>query len=298
MTTVHGRAFEPCSIEQLERYIDELLSVIRSQIPDVESLLVLPTANYPYHPSTGLVTHPDVAVTVAKSLSRVLASAQVSIGITGSSWSTADQVGGFLGYPELLEHSEIDLVHLDDVETRERVTDTGNAERTFEVPKVLEERAVLNVPTLYRSSRIGMMAGMGNLTLGLTTDADSETVIAASSIIDPVLTLLDGTYVYCGTPSRPSFLLSSHDQQALDQVGRALLGLDHDAVPYLGQRSRDPASLLDGIRLESVRSDIRHGHSAIDERGDESDLMARGYRLYARLSGDVLPPKFVKGNHE
>lgn len=290
MTAVIGRAFESLVEDQIDRYVDELLSLYDERVAGSESIVVLPEASYPFHPSTGLVTNPAVAVAAAKSLGRRVEPDRLTVAIAGSSWSPAAQVSVYLGYTDLLADTTVELVHLDEVDARPQPF--GDGEGVLSVPSLLEESVVVNVPTLRRSTELGMVAGLGNLALAMTTDPTPDAVLAAADCVDPAVTLLDGTYVFAGAPSKPTFLLASDDRTALDQVGAALLGLDADGVPYLEEPSADVDSLLEGIRLQSVRSEIKRGNML--QGGDgPSGLMVAGYRLYAHLSGDLLPPQFL-----
>ena len=143
----------------------------------------------------------------------------------------------------------------------------------------------LDAPTL------GLVAGMGNVAWALAADPDPAAVAAAVDAVDPAVTLLDGTYVFGGTPSKPAFLLASDDVVALDRICASLLDVDVGDVPCL-PAGENAAASLDGVRIESLRADIR-GNTTVNASSEPSDVMVAGYRLYSRLSGDLLPPQFL-----
>lgn len=290
MTEVIGRAFGPLAEGEVDGYVDELLWRYEDRLAGSASVVVLPDAFYPYHPTTGLVTNPAVVAAATRSLERLIGPSRLTVAVAGSSWSPAAQVSAALGYPDLLADTRVDVVHLDEASVPpEQAGDDGEA---LSIPSILEESTVVNLPTLRRSAALGMVAGLGNLAQAVTSDPTPDAVLAAADRIETPVTLLDGTYVFDGTPSAPRFLLASDDRVALDRVGAALLGLDADAVPYLDEPTTDAASLLDGFRLRSVRSDVRRG-GTIDRNDGPGGLVTAGYRLYSRISGDLLPPQFL-----
>lgn len=306
MSTVLGRAFGHLSTDRVATHVDELLAAHAESVVDAESLVLLPSAHYPYHPSTGLVTNPTVVAAAATSLDRLVDPDRLTVAIPGSSWADAALVSDSLGYPAALAGTPADLVHLADADARRRVSTDG--ERPLSIHPVLEESVVVTVPTLRRSGSLGLDAGLATLAWAMTTDPDAAAVAAAADLVTPAVTLLDGTYVFDGTPSKPAFLLASDDGVALDLVCAALLEVDADTVPYLAEAAEaagDPAELLEGVRLESIRADVRSrstspaaGTGAGAGTGASGDLVAAGYRLYSRLSGDLLPPQLLGGADE
>jgi len=286
MPAVIGRAFDDPSDAQLGRAVDELLTLHRDRTSGADSVVLLPEAHYPFHPSTGLVTAPTVVRAAVESLSRSIDPGRLTVAIAGSPSSPAPQVAEYLGYPDLLADTVAHLAFLG--ETRQTFDDEGVA-----VPSLLADSLVVTVPTLRRSPAVGLIAGMGTLARALTVTPDAAAIATATSVVSPGVTLLDGSYVFDGTPSKPSFLLASDDAEAVDQVCSELLGLDSDAVPYLDAPPYDPASVLEGVRLRSVKESIRTGARRTDGGSEPNGFVTAGYRLYSRLSGDALPPQFL-----
>jgi uncharacterized protein (DUF362 family) len=277
---------ETVSEDQIRPLVDELLSTHRAQLTGASSVVVLPTAHYPYHPTTGQVTNPAVTEAVALSLSESVDPDRLVVGIGGSAWADAETLPRYLGYTERFRGTGIDVVSLDG-----HGGPDGNGTGGTAVPALLEENVVVNVPTLRRSTRLRMVAGMASLAWAVRAEPESDVVTTVAESVRPAVSILDGTYVFDGVPSKSKFLLGSADPVALDQVCATILGLDSEAVAYLPESTAPVHSMLEGVRMESLRADV---HSRKVDAGRESErLLATGYRLYSRLSGDALPPQFV-----
>lgn len=213
-------------------------------------VLVAPDVHYPFHPSTGLVTNPDLVAALLSVLGE--AGYDPVLGTAGSPLLDLSPAA-LLGYETIAAAAGVDVVELagDGVERR--------------ADGALDGRAVVAVPTLR------------------TTGADGRSGAAAlDTASSPALTLLDGTYTYAGEPRRSLFVLGSADATAVGRlVGQLLAG--EGATRDDGTRAALAGRLPDAIETDD-------GGTA-----DASGAMAAGYRLYARATGDLVPPQFLPG---
>lgn len=246
-------------------------------------VLVLPDAHYPYHPSTGQVTNPDVVGEFVESLD-----AEIAIGISGSRYINADRVGRYLGYERLADKTGATLVDLDAADrVDQRVHFTGGLV-SLGIPEPLLEDDVVVVPTLCQSPRFGVADGMVTLARAVTDDPTREEIIAATRVCWPILSILDGTFAPAAERRRTDVLLVSDDVVSLSNAAADLLGVERSDIPHLGPRRMLPSPLQWlGNALSSRRPTA----------GD--DMMAKGYRLYAQMTGDLVPPQmFPEDDHE
>jgi hypothetical protein len=146
------------------------------------------------------------------------------------------------------------------------------------IPEPLIEDAVVVTPTARRSSRNGAAAGMVTLARSITDEPSRKTALASARTCWPVLAVLDATFVHAAGPRRVDSLAMSDDVVELSRFAAELLEVDLSEAPHLLPRRTLPTPVLS--RSGSVT-------------GGTDGLMERGYRLYARLTGDLVPPQML-----
>lgn len=279
MTAVTTRKLSGTSVAAIRPALADLLDAHRTALGTGDRVLLVPDTHYPYHPSTGMVTNPDVVEALA-----TIVDGDVAVGIPSSAHVDADRVGRFLGYERLAERTGAALVDLDDAERVEEDVSLASGDVPLSVPRPLVDDAVVVVPTARRSARYGVAAGMVALAHAVAEDPTRETVLAASRACWPALGVLDATFVYDGEPRRADRLAASEDLVALSQAAADLVGVDPDDVPHLRSRRAPPSPLPS------------FGGGQPD---DGDGAKERAYRLYARVSGDLVPPQMLaRGEHE
>ena len=249
--------------------VSTLKTAIEASMPDWESVvdradrvLVLPDTHYPFHFSTGLVTAP---ATVRAACELVVdADAEPVVGCTGGPHADAERAGRFLGYERLAEEADVELRHLPD----------GSGADEFD-----DGTAVLNLPTV-RAEEDGTVSANLARAFGYGSEAAAP---------GPVRSVLDGTYIYAGTPQRSLFVAGSDDTGALNRWVVDLLSESNDVEPAEPVAESRPVSAAE-LRSRLTVSTSRDAPDALD------DAMGAGYRLYGRLTGDAVPPQFLRGN--
>jgi hypothetical protein len=133
-------------------------------------------------------------------------------------------------------------------------------------------------------------------TLGLiAAEIDGEcderwrTAAATYPVAEPRLSVLDGSYVFAGRPHRGGFVAAGTDAVGVDRLGAWLLGLDPGDVPELSVHGWSGAyEYVEGLSADALANELPNdGPPPSDDPG----LLERGYRLYARISGDLVPPQ-------
>lgn len=296
LTGVRLRSCAPAAIER------EVLSLVarsrtpatpslaaRSRPPERCSVVVVPDAHYPFHPSTGQVTHPAVIEAVCRALGPV--AGDISVLVAGSDHVDDESVAEWLGYPRLAADTGCTLLTPANCERTAETVTVDDRQVRVSLPRPLVETTVVNVPTLRGTGEGGLAGGMA--TLGRLADHDgpaAERAVAATRAVAPARTLLDGTWVYAGRPHRARFLLAGADPGDVDRVGATLLGVEEPpALQHWAGSSDRPA--VDGLSVPALAAELPDGRGS----SGDSDLLERGYRLYARLSGDLYPPQVIAG---
>ncbi|MFC7165279.1 hypothetical protein [Halospeciosus flavus] len=276
---VHVRRVPDLETESLASATDALVDALDTDLAGdsdaVERVLVVPDVHHPYHPSTGVVTNPAVLDVL---LGRLFdAGHSVRVGVTDA------DAARYLGVDAVARDRDVDVVALADAEcvTREAV----------QVPEPLVEDAVVALPTLRRDEAGAgeHPAGVGALcTSAVAAGGPALPASTAKSLVSPAVSFLDATYTPGTTPRESRGLLASADAGALDAVAADLLGVSSPESASTAS-SVDPA--VHGAALASLRRDVADG---VPEAAEPNDLLAAGYRLYARIVGDAVPPQFQR----
>ncbi|MFC5973901.1 DUF362 domain-containing protein [Halomarina salina] len=257
--------------------------------PELDDVLVLPDCHYPYHPSTGMVTNPDVVEALVETLA---STTDVTLALPDSEY--VDDAPSLLGYDGLADRTGVETLDLGTCDTVERTVRIDDVRHHVEVPRPLDEQSVVAVPTLRADP--GLAAAMVTLGQGATGSRETRDVVAASAVVDPEFVLLDGTYTYTGAPHRGRFLVAGTDAPSVDRAIAPIAGLKPKQVPYLRPFGVGREA-IDGLHAEELAAELPHEDT--DPNGGEMPAVAgAGFRLYAKVTGDLVPPQFSEGSDD
>lgn len=268
--------------------IEPLLTPARDSLSSADRILLVPDAHYPYHHSTGMVTDPAVVEALLEQLT-AWTDANLSIGAT-SERLPLERTLEYLGYPT----DGPPIVDLQDAEMSWVEVPTANGERRpHPVPVPLLEQAVVVVPTL-RPTANGRLAGT-MATLDRVTRADGDqSPLSALRAVEPAVSILDATTAFAGRPHALNALVAGPPAQ-VDAVGTWLLKRDLGDEPGLADAVGKPPTVTwvgesaNGASLESLRAALPAGD--LPPSDEPNPAVKAAYRLYADVSGDVVPPQ-------
>lgn len=274
----------------------DLLSRYEEALLDADRAVVLPDARYPHHPSTGMVTDPATVQAILRALEALAGDVPTTLAIASGSRVDSDQVARYLGYDDVAERTGARLISTEYEPAVDRTVSVGARGVRVSIPEPLDEALVLNVPTL-RLARATTIAGaMVNLSRP-TEYADVSTgpgIAAAVSALSPTITVLDGTYAFVGEPHEARAILASGDPVSIDRAITAALGIDPSKESYLRITGGMEDVNVAGLSIERLAEELPEG--AMPERDDAHPLLRAGYRAYAKVSGDAVPPQMMEDN--
>jgi uncharacterized protein (DUF362 family) len=299
MTGVVGDRLADCSRDASQARLRELVATYRGSFARTDTVVLVPDAFYPHHPSTGLVTNPDVVAALAAEIAALVDDVVVLPAVAQD--TARGSVPELLGYDDLDAGSNVAVRTAADcrtVERQVRLADEGGAtERRVSLPRPLVDSPVVPVPTLRNSPGHVLAGTMRTLELLADHDADDADdrrwryAAAVHDLVDPQFGVLDATYAFAGRPHRARCLAASTDLVALDGLGAFLLDLDRDDCPELRARDWEGGyQYAEGFSADALRQELPNERPP---KPDDDGLMETGYRLYARLSGDALPPQVL-----
>lgn len=296
MTTVHGAKLTDLSAESLRAAAESLLDRYDVAPGGDGRVVLLPDAHYPFHPSTGLVTNPEFVRAVADVLAD-RSDVDVGVACPSTEWIDAERATRFLGYDRLTEETDVDAIDLDSADRRSRTVHLTRESVTIDVPGPLAEGAVVPVPTLRHDAEFGVAAGMVTLGRAVVASPSPEEIRAAVREIDPVATLLDGSYTYTGEPRKSRFVMGAENVVAVENLAALLVGADPEGAPHLdsyeGESNRPTA--VEGVSAREIAASLPRKEP---RRAGDDRAMRLGYKLYAAVSGDNTPPQYLGGGDD
>lgn len=295
MTTVRGTRVWTDDRDSLAAAVETVLESRLSDLRDADEIAVVPDAHYPFHPSTGMVTDPDVVGATVGVLERETTADVAVVGRSGPHIDD-DRTIQYLGYESVLADASAEYESLDEAATRSVRRRVDGEPVTAAVPEPLLDRAVVVLPSL-RPIRAGPVAGARRtLDRVVTPDADADRIaIATARIVDPVVALLDATVAFAGEPVAADALFAG-DDAAVDAVAATLLDRDpaDDAVIAAATDDGPLSVTVEGIDLDAVAETLPSG--GLPPSASPHPLVSGGYRLYAAVSGDAVPPQLDGGS--
>lgn len=301
MTVVRGTRLDALDREALAAGVETvrppLVDAVAGTGPD--RVLLLPDVHYPYHPSTGMVTNPDLVAALRSALAARLPRTEVAVAVRSQPPVDTGRTVDYLGYDDRDDLDAADLLVLDDA----RVDVTGIAGAAAEngadgdrspvaLQEPLSEAAVVPVPSARVAGAVPVAGSLALVAAAVGADpTNPEAVERAVRAVDPAGAVVDATYAFAGEPYRARALLCSDAVGAADAVLAELLGVDAGEVPGLpavGVGTDGPVSVA-GLDAAALAADLPDG--GLPATTDPHPLVRAGYRLYTRVSGDVYPPQ-------
>jgi uncharacterized protein (DUF362 family) len=300
MTDPVGTRLQELSDAVIGSTVREFVADVRQEVVEESSLVLVPDAYYPHHESTGLVTHPAALEALCMELTSLVDDLFVlpAIGRDADAETTLE----LLGYDRIETIRDVRLRLPEDCERcclSVRVLDSESEPQrlTVSAPRPLIDHAVVTVPTLRTTGTI-VAPGLRTLAMQLTdlehpsAPYDWTHAVAADAIAEPVLSLLDGTYVFAGRPHRGRFLVAGADATTVDEVAATILDLSAEEVPSLEALGwNGEYRYVDGLSPDALARSLPDEAPA---EPSDRPLQKRGYQLYARLTGDGVPPQLLE----
>lgn len=279
----------------LESPVGALLDHHRESLAAADRVALVPDAQYPFHPSTGMVTDPAVIGAIATWVDREIGADLAVVGRTDDRIAFRRTVE-YLGYEGLLERFDADLVDVadDDIPHSNEYGAVDGRSVPLSVPDPLRESTVIVVPTLRPTADGPLAGGLRTLAPLVSRSADPTlAAVAGTRAVDPALAVLDGAVAYGSDPVATN-VLAAGPVPAVDAVGSSLLGRTADEDDVIagfpaGSETAVTIENPDDLDLSSVRDRLADGR--LPPADDTHPAVAAAYRLYATVSGDVVPPQ-------
>lgn len=229
---------------------------------DLEKLVILPDMVYPFHPSTGMIADPNVIEWLVNTLKEKteLSSNDISILCATSGEVPPGKVASLLGYDDLSSDHGIELIEArDDPEVTDQIRDRP-------IATVLSPRFSVN--------------GQGPISHSKFLNELDQITSSRTVFNDQIcFSVLDGIFLNCGHSYRADRVFLSKDSASIDGLISTLLG--SSKVTYFDERE-----------IQRIVSNLHVSQSSDSDLPEK--MMQFGYRIYAKASGDLIPPQMEK----
>lgn len=290
MTRVQATRLPDLDAESVRDGVADIARPVVDAVGDARRVVLVPDVHYPYHPSTGMVTNPDVVAALRDHLTTRLPGTTVEVGLTSDAVG-ADRVADYLGYAGREGLGDDHLLNLDAARADEARAD---GERPVTLPSPLSEAAVVAVPSARVGGTLPLAGGYALVTRALGADPTDEThVRRALAVADPAGAVVDATYAFAGDPHRARTLLGSAVVGAADAVTADLLGVRSKRTTGLNTAVPPGPVSVRGADLRPVGAALPSGDLPASK--EPHGAVRYGYRLYTRVSGDIFPPQLEGG---
>ncbi len=275
----------------LTRTADELESAFRTAVGGLvedggsdRTVTLLADARYPFHPSTGMVTNPAVIEETIEAVAENVEDPEIQL--LSASTEEIDPVTSmqYLGYDTLDTGVDYTVTEVEE-------SALSDFELPFSLAGVDDELLMINLPTVVGvKERITTSAENFQSVFDDCERPNLGTIATTAGKAPHFLTIVDGTYTFTGRPYKSNFVLSGTDMERVD-AALSVLYNDLDLDPYL---SADSEALVPEDLKQQMESLARELPNEQLRDQSPSDVMGFMYRKYARITGDGIPPQFLK----
>jgi hypothetical protein len=287
--TVYGWRLPTIQGGPLAIAMAEVGAPLLDAVAGADRVVLVPDAHYPYHPSTGMVTKPRVVAALVSELASHRPDASVTVALRSRPGIETTRTATYLGYDAMDATQDLAVTSLDEAPTRR--IDAAGASRA--VPTPLLDGAVVPVPSARVGGSAPVVGSLAVLTAAAGLDpGDDRAVRAVHDAVSPAGAFLDATHAFAGDPHRARAVFAGRDVTAVDRVLARLLGVDHATVPGLPAGGDAPAGghfSVEGVDVAALAAELPGGDLPATDAAHP--LVRAAYRVYAGVSGDVLPPQ-------
>jgi uncharacterized protein (DUF362 family) len=289
-------------------------------------ILLKPNLNSYWDYSTGKTTDPRVVAAIVDYIRQnINVRAQIMVGEADASAMKTKHAFTVLGYRKMAEEKGVELV---DLSMGERVkTDVSLKRNKFSLEfskTILDSDLIINVPKLRYHKGVGVSCCLKNLYGSIATEYKFqwhkypafsfqrlfepsghvkgsqnlwEVIVAAAKVVKPALNVVDGITAYGSHPIRLKTVVAGTDPVATDSVVAGIMGYGPRAISHirlaaeegLGTIDKDKIELRErGTSLRELRSCFPYENFRSQEISWKLQLI--GLKLYARVTGDTVPP--------
>jgi len=273
----------------------------------VETVAIKPNLRFYWDYSTGETTDPRVVASVIDYVrERWSGNARIAVVEADASAMRTRYAFPLLHYDRLASDKGVELVNLSAGETCEVEATVGRRKFTFPLPKMLFDTDLfINCPKLkvgpYASGNaLHITCCLKNLFGCIAKPRKvgwhpqiNEVIVGLNKLIRPHLNVVDGIVALGQRPVRLGLVLAGRDPVAVDSVAARIMRYRPSSVRQIRLAEKEGVGSARNISI--VGEDVKAMAKLFPSRSPLAFKLAwtgqlRMLRLYAKLSGDAVPP--------
>jgi uncharacterized protein (DUF362 family) len=257
---------------------------------------------YYWHASTGYTTDPRVVGGIIDCL-RDRYGKGIRIRIVEADGTAMRTKYAFimLGYEELAKRKNVELFNLSQDEIREEKVCVNGREIAFQIPQsLLKSDLFINVPKLKIMRETKITCALKNIYGCIAYPKKiiyhpilNEAIVGINKILRPDLTIVDGIVALGRSPIKLGLIMASKDSFSVDWIASKIMGFNPSKVKFLKIAMKEKIGNLNGS--ETRGEDILSLKKVFPKENFFSskhwwNTLFGVFNLYAKISGDVIPP--------
>jgi len=273
----------------------------------VETVAIKPNLRFYWDYSTGETTDPRVVASVIDYVrERWNAQAKIAVVEADASAMRTRHAFPMLHYDRLAAEKEVDLINLSTVETCEKEVTVGRHKFTFPLPRMLFDTDLfINCPKFkvgpYASGNaLHITCSLKNLFGCISKPRKvgwhpqiNQVIVGLNKLIRPHLNVVDGIVALGQRPVRLGLVVAGRDPVAVDSVVARMMRYRPSSVQQIRLAEKEGVGSAHNISV--VGEDVKAMSKLFPSRSPLAFKLAwtgqlSMLRLYAKLSGDAVPP--------
>lgn len=291
------------SEEEIKNSIEKALNLIDFKPKSlVKSVDIKVNLCYYWPASTGCTTDPMVVSGVIDYV-REKCGKDVHIRIVEADGTAMRTKYAFLmlGYEKLAKKKDVELFNLSQDDIREEKVRVNGREIGYQIPKsILKSDLFINVPKLKIMRETKITCALKNIYGCMAYPKKiiyhpflNEAIVGINKILRPNVTIVDGIVALGRFPIKLGLIMASKDPFSVDWVASQIMGFNPSKIQFLRIAQREKIGSQNGIR--TLGEDIDTFRMKFPKENLFSskywwNIQFRIFNLYAKLTGDVIPP--------
>ena len=294
--------------EELISSISRSFNISEIPLKKVDSIMIKPNLCYYWDASTGQTTSPILIGALIEFLRDNLRNdPKILIGEADASAMKTKHVFRMLGYEDLANRKEVELVNLSKKPIVECTTTIGLEEVKLNFSaQLIDTELLINVPKLKYHRTPKVTCAMKNIFGAIAKSHKfsyhpnlAKIIVAANKIIPSDIILVEGLVALGNYPKIFNKILLGQDSVAVDKICSRIMGFNPRGVEYLRIADREgmnkPESKLELVGDASLE-ELRKNFPPVSYMKQNVlwSLQLGLVDIYSRIVGDTIPPMLLK----
>jgi uncharacterized protein (DUF362 family) len=292
--------------KSIKRAVYQAIEMSGFEVNSPKLVLIKPNLCYYWDYSTGETTDPKVVSSIIDYIRERGGNAKIKIVESDASAMRTKHVFKMLGYEALAKEKSVELLNLSDDKIKKKEINVGKYKFILPLPQsIFDCDLFINVPKLkvgpYASGQaLHLTCALKNM-FGCIQDRKkvkfhpniNEVIVAVNKIIQPCLVVVDGIVALGKHPVKLGLIIAGTNNLAVDFIVAKVMGCNPWKVKHIRLAAEEGLGSLENLKIVGERIEIVRKFFPTRNRFKFKvtwTMQLWLLQLYAKLSGDVIPP--------